>query len=248
MKQVTMTGENLENSYRIAKYLASSSFLPKAYQGKNLEQRTFDVFAAAQLGSEVGLSPMQSVLNIAVINGQPSIWGDAQLGLVEGSGHLEDIEEFIEGEFPKDTCKAVCIVKRKGREKPTVSEFSIADAKRAGLWDRNTWKSYPKRMLKYRARAFGLRDTFADVLKGLHSVEEMEGSVIDVQTPTSDAVRVDMVEILEQAKVTDVGVPDSEGGTSSSNKESDKSVPTTGQTAIPGTDNTLSDQIKKETE
>ncbi len=32
---------------------------------------------AVQLGSEVGLRPMQALQNIAVINGRPAVWGDA---------------------------------------------------------------------------------------------------------------------------------------------------------------------------
>ena len=40
---------------------------------------------AVQLGSEVGLRPMQALQNIAVINGRPAVWGDALPGLCKAS-------------------------------------------------------------------------------------------------------------------------------------------------------------------
>jgi hypothetical protein len=47
---------------------------------------------------------------------------------------------------------------------------------KAGLWTKTVWASYPKRMLKYRARAYALRDIFPDVLEGLYLKEEIEES------------------------------------------------------------------------
>ena len=64
------------------------------------------------------------------------------------------------------------MAQRKGR-KPVVAKFSVEDAKRAGLWGKTgPWQAYPKRMMQMRARGFALRDAFADVLKGLMTVEE----------------------------------------------------------------------------
>lgn len=159
---------DLEGLWRLATIMAKSGFMPKGIETQEA------VFVAVQMGLEVGLSPMQAVQNIAVINGRPAIWGDAQLGLVEGSGVLEVFKEQFEGDFPRDDFKAICIARRRGRSELITNEFSIADARRAGLWDKSgPWKQYPKRMLKMRARSFTLRDGFADVLKGLKSIEEV---------------------------------------------------------------------------
>lgn len=127
-------------------------------------------FVAMQCGAEVGLPPVQSLQSIAVINGRPTIWGDALPGLVWGSGLCEGIEERIEG--TGDNRTAVCIARRKGVS-PTERRFSMADAKRAGLLGKGPWTQYPDRMLQMRARGFALRDAFADVLKGLQIREEV---------------------------------------------------------------------------
>lgn len=155
-------GEAIEFS----KMLADSSMVPKAYQGKPQ-----DILVCVQWGQEIGLAPLQALQNIAVINGKPSIYGDAMIALVQNSSQCEGIEESIEGEGTANPI-AICVVHRKGR-KPVVAKFSVEDAKRAGLWGKGgPWQAYPKRMLQMRARGFALRDQFADVLKGLMTIEE----------------------------------------------------------------------------
>jgi len=168
--------QNFEGFWRLANIMSGSGFVPRDIAGKPEA-----VFVCLQFGAEVGLSPMQSVQNIAVVNGRPSIWGDAMIGLVEASGKLEDIEEKIEGEGAGAV--AFCSVKRKGREKLVVRSFSMAHAKTAGLAGKSgPWTQYPKRMIQLRARSWALRDAFADVLKGLYSREEA-ADIIDI-TPT----------------------------------------------------------------
>lgn len=156
---------NFEGLYRMAQIMAASGLMPKGIQTPEA------VFVAVQMGLEVGLSPMQAVQNVAVINGRPSMWGDAVLALIRASGLLDDFDERIEG--TGDAMKAVCVAVRKGQSKPILREFSVSDAKAAGLWSKDgPWKQYPKRMLQMRARSWTLRDGFGDVLKGLRVAEE----------------------------------------------------------------------------
>lgn len=158
----------LTEAMQFSEMLAASSMVPKAYQGK-----AQDVLVAVQWGYEIGLQPLQALQNISVINGKPSVYGDAAMALVQASPVCEDIEEFIEGEGTPNPI-AVCIAKRKGR-KPVVAKFSVEDAKRAGLWGKaGPWQAYPKRMMQMRARGFALRDAFPDVLKGLITAEEAQ--------------------------------------------------------------------------
>jgi hypothetical protein len=85
----------------------------------------------------------------------------------------EYVREQIEGDG--EAMAAWCEAKRRGYEKPTVARFSVADAKKAGLWGKvGPWTQYPKRMLQLRARGFALRDAFPDVLKGLVTAEEAQ--------------------------------------------------------------------------
>jgi len=158
----------ITEAIQFSEMLASSQMVPRAYQGKPQ-----DIMVCVQWGYEIGLAPMQALQNIAVINGKPSVYGDAAMALVQASPVCEDVEEYFEGEGTPNPV-AVCVAKRKGR-KPVVSKFSVEDAKRAGLWGKQgPWQAYPKRMLAMRARGFALRDAFPDVLKGLITAEEAQ--------------------------------------------------------------------------
>jgi len=169
----------LDDMWRFSQYVAASGLAPKGIQTPEA------ILIAVQMGAEVGLSPMSALQNIAVINGRPSIWGDAMLGLVRGTGELETFEEWLEGKSGRlkrkpstlaDDIVAVCKLKRRGY--PEVeSTFSVADAKQAKLVGKpGPWSDYPVRMLQMRARSFALRDQFGDVLRGIRSAEEMIGT------------------------------------------------------------------------
>ena len=164
---------SFDDAFRFSKMVAASEFAPKDFKGK-----PESCMLAIQHGSEVGLSPMQSLQSIAVINGRPTIWGDAALALVQSSPVCEYVKEFTEGQG--DNLTAVCEAKRRGYPAPTVSRFSMADAKRAGLAGKTgPWSQYPERMLALRARGFALRNAFADALRGLITAEEAQ----DYPTP-----------------------------------------------------------------
>jgi hypothetical protein len=152
---------NFSELVQFAQMAAKSRLVPQEYRGQ-----PESVMLAVQLGSELGLSPMQSIQNIAVIGSRPTVWGDAMLALVLAHPDCEDVVES------DDNGTAVCTVKRRGRS-PVVRRFSIDDAKVAQLWGKSgPWSTYPDRMRQMRARGFALRDAFPDVLKGLIPAEE----------------------------------------------------------------------------
>jgi len=163
------TPRNLQEAKEMATMISNSDLAPKDFRGK-----PENVLVAIQMGHEIGLKPMQAIQNIAVINGRPTVWGDAALAVVLGSGQVEwwkerDAQEALkagEGRFE---------VKRRDNPDPLTRTFTVEDAKRSGLWGKQgPWAQYTGRMLQLRARAFALRDGFADVLKGLAVREEVE--------------------------------------------------------------------------
>jgi hypothetical protein len=180
----SLVPDTLSDAMRMAEMIAKSDFAPKDYVNK-----PGNVLVAIQMGLDIGLKPMQALQNIAVINGRPSIWGDAALALVQNSDLIEYVKETFEGKKGTDDWTAVCEVKRKGWPDAIVRKFSVGDAKKAGLWTKaGTWQTYPDRMLQMRARSFALRDAAADCLMGLVLVEEaqdyapaIEGTVVSVE-------------------------------------------------------------------
>jgi hypothetical protein len=156
---------NLTDAIKISEIIAASNFCPTSMKGK-----PGDILVCLQFGLEVGLKAMAAIQNIAVINGKPSIWGDAMLALCQQSPECEYVNEH----FDDKAMVATCTVKRKGHDEHSVP-FSQSDAITAGLWKKaGPWTQYPKRMLQMRARGFALRDKFSDVLRGLIIKEEAE--------------------------------------------------------------------------
>ena len=210
----SMTPRNLDEAMQFAKIMADSDLVPKDFKGK-----PGNILVAIQKGLEIGLSPMGALESIAVINGRASLWGDGMLALVQASPVYEWHDES-----QSTPQKGVCIIKRKGHPEHR-SEFSLEDAKRAGLLGKpGPWTQYTSRMLTLRARAFALRDKFADALKGLPMAEEAmdlpsrDPITAEVATaqPSSlkDRLRaqleppVEVVETAEEPASTDLGPDD----------------------------------------
>ena len=165
---------NLEAAMKLAEMFSKSAMVPKQYQGN-----AANCLVAMAYGDSLGMAPLQAMQSVAVVNGVPALYGDGMLALVQASPVFESIEESIEDGA------AVCTVKRRGM-KSVQRVFTIDDAKRAGLWGKaGPWQQYPSRMLQMRARSWALRDAFADVLRGIQSVEEVRDipEVIDVTPP-----------------------------------------------------------------
>lgn len=164
-----LSPRTFEQALTFAGYLADSDMVPKDFKGK-----PGNCLIAMQWGAELGLKPLQSMQNLAVINGRPALWGDAVIALVRASAVCEYVIET-----QTDTV-ATCKVKRRGEPEQERS-FSMADAQAAGLRGKQgPWSQYPKRMMQMRARAFALRDVFPDVLRGLAVAEEL------IDTPPSE--------------------------------------------------------------
>jgi hypothetical protein len=166
----------MDSAYRLANAVCKAGMAPK---GLDTPEKAM---VAIMHGLEVGLTPMAALQRIAVVNGRPTIWGDGAIGLVRGSGLCEYIKEWIEGNG--DARTAYCEAKRRGEPEPIRRSFSVADAKKAGLWGKQgPWQQFSDRMQQMRARGFTLRDGFADVLGGLYLREEIEDAPPQTYAP-----------------------------------------------------------------
>lgn len=129
------------------------------------------VLVAIQYGAELGLPPMAALQNIAVVNGRPTVWGDAVPGIGNASGLIEDYKDEVVGS--DDSYGYRVTIKRKSRSEPIIRTFTMGAAKKAGLWGKaGPWTNYPDRMLLMRARTFAYRDAVPEAMRGLVTVEE----------------------------------------------------------------------------
>ena len=167
---VQLEPRSLQEMVEFAERLSVSTLVPTVFFKK-----PGDILVTMQWGYEIGLRPIQSLNSIAVINGRPSIFGDAAIALVWASKLCLSYDDWVENE--DDTPHMIGVAKshRKGTPGPIERRFSMADATNALLLRKmGPWQQYPKRMLVMRARGFLLRDLYADVLRGLITTEELQ--------------------------------------------------------------------------
>ena len=153
---------SVEDAYRFAKLVAKTEFCPR---GMSVEGAA----VAMIYGLRLGLDPLQSLQNVAVINGKPSLYGPAALAVVQRHPDYEWHKAEFNGEGDDYGC--LFTIKRKGSE-PSTTRFNVSDARKARLWSKSgPWSDYPNRMLYHRAKGFALDDTFPDALHGLITQE-----------------------------------------------------------------------------
>lgn len=179
---------DLDQAWRYAEMVCKAGLAPNSYDGDPKK-----VVIGVLTALELGVAPMQGLRGIAIINGRPSVWGDLAVALIQSRGVVEKVEQNYTGTPNTDDYTANYCIWRRGQENPYEGHFSIANAKRAGLWGnakKRPWIEYPERMLLMRARAFALRDGFSDCLCGLHIAEEAQ----DMPAPAPE--QVDAVAVL----------------------------------------------------
>jgi len=160
-----------------ADVLAKSGLLPQTV-------KTGAAAAAIMLaGRELGIPPMQAFRTIYVVKGNISLSAQLMAALVLRAGHSYELLE---------NSNTRCAIKFTRRGGATYThEFTLEDAKRAGLANSNTWQSYPKAMLWSRCMSAGIRAYMPDVIMGMYTPEELaggEGIVVDDTGEVIDVV------------------------------------------------------------
>ncbi|KQW79752.1 hypothetical protein [Brevundimonas sp. Root1279] len=157
--------QSLDEAFRVSQAIASSGLAPRGLD------KPEQIMVAIMAGAELGLAPFQALQSFAVVNGRPTLWGDGLMAVARAQGIKA--HETIEGEG--DDMIAYCTVVRPDTGEQIDRQFSVADARKAGLWNKTgPWQQYPRRMLQMRARAWALRDGCADMLRGFQVREEVE--------------------------------------------------------------------------
>jgi hypothetical protein len=162
-------------------------------------------FVVLMQGNQLGLTDMQAMANITLINGVPCLWGTARLSLIMASGlctHYKVVyfdEKYKEisldnGNLDSPVFGCKVEMKRGGLESSEV--FTRLDAEKGGLLAKSgfAWKNWTRDMLKHRA-SHRVEDTlFPDVLCGMGSAESAMDANIGTEKKT---INLDNVENFE---------------------------------------------------
>jgi len=166
----------MEMTYRTLVKLMAGPTMPTRYRQSNSGAN--DALAAVLVGKEMGIGPMEAINSLYLVNGQVAMSGKLMSALVHRAGHQIRLDI-------KDKSVTAHAWRRDPYTKELVEvgsvQFSEADAKRAKLHEKDTYKAYPKIMWAWRATTALCRFYFGDVVSGISGYvpEELNISVQD---------------------------------------------------------------------
>ena len=174
----TKLPETIKEAQELAKFLSKSTLVSAEIRSTEIADHSADVFMVIALGASLGMTPAQSLTNITVTRGRPTMYVSAKAGLCAKYGTFDTKLENINGIWV-----ATATGKRKNR---TMSvQYTSEDAMLQGLMkfdaNSNSWVgvkgawtgSYPV-MLQKRALGRLLDRLFADVVGGFADKESTE--------------------------------------------------------------------------
>jgi len=134
-------------------------------------------------GREYGLTPIQAITELYIVNGRVAMSAKLIAAAIKKSGkydyHVDkmDNEECVISFFE---------IYDKVRTKIGESSFTIKDAAKAGIVNKDSWKGYPKQMLYARAMSIGGRSFCPDIITA-YTPEEAE-DIVTIPTTSTVAI------------------------------------------------------------
>jgi hypothetical protein len=159
----TYEPRSIQDALWLAKVLVQSRLLPRAV---STPEQAFTIILA---GKELGLSAMQSLRAVHVIEGKPTLAADLQVALVKRSPTCRYFRMV-----KSDDKAAVYETQRDGDPEPTRLAFTIEEAQRAKLTGKDNWMKYPAAMLRARCASALARIVYPELVMGVYDPDELE--------------------------------------------------------------------------
>lgn len=155
--------QTMKDVWRLAEIVVASGLGPKSVRTPEA------AMVIIITGRELGLTSMQSLRSIHVVEGRAVL--DATL-IMALCLRLPLCERFSCSK--SDGQIASFVAKRRGQPETALS-FTIDQAKAAGLTGKDNWKKYPDAMLRARCIAALARLVFPDAMLGVYERDEIPG-------------------------------------------------------------------------
>lgn len=169
-KGIFGSSDNFMMATQMAKAFASSTIVPKDYQGNFANG-----LVAIEMAVRMQTSPLMVMQGLDVIQGRPSWRSQFLIGMVNSSGKY-DIELQFEETKDKNgkPFGCYCWATKNGR-KVTGPEVTMDMAKDEKWLEKNgsKWKTMPQIMLRYRAASFFVSMNCPELKFGLYTKEEI---------------------------------------------------------------------------
>lgn len=163
------SSDNFTMATQMAKAFASSTIVPREYQGN-----WANGLVAIDMANRLKTSPLTVMQNLDVIQGRPAWRATFLIAMINSSGKY-DIELQFEEENDKNgkPYACTCWTEKDGR-KVTGIRVTMDMAAAEGWVNKNgsKWKTMPQVMLRYRAASFFSRMNCPELSNGLYTTEE----------------------------------------------------------------------------
>jgi len=113
-----------------------------------------------------GMHPALVARDFHIINGRPCLKADAMLARFQASGGRVEFKEYTDSRVtatfthPQGGSLTVC--------------WTLDMAQKAGLANKDSWRQYPRQMLRARVISEGVRSVFPGCISGFYTPEEIQ--------------------------------------------------------------------------
>lgn len=161
---------SFESALKMATCLASSTVVPKEYQGNN-----GNCMIAIEMASRINTSPMMVMQNLYVVNGRPAWSSQWIIAMINSSRRYKTELQFEFGHAAEDgglSCQAWA--EDYSGHKVVGPKITMNMANAEGWVNKNgsKWRTMPEVMIQYRAASFFGRMNCPDMIMGIYSADE----------------------------------------------------------------------------
>lgn len=194
--------QSFELMQRVAKGFASSTLVPKEYQGN-----VANCMIAINMAQRIGADPMQVMQSLVIVHGRPTWSAQFLIATANACGRFSALRYEFFGDKDQDNwgCRAYAVEKETG-EKLVGADITIAIAKSEGWYGKNgsKWKTMPQQMLMYRAGSWWVRAYAPEISMGLQTADEVRDTY-DAQRAQDGSFTVDLGDLRGATVDTDTG-------------------------------------------
>lgn len=205
--------ETFDHWQRVAKMISASNIVPKNYQGN-----VANTMIAVELANRIGISPFMVMQNLDIIQGKPSWNSTFIIAALNSCGRFDPMRFEFEGAPKTDEYGCRAITKDKEGNLITGPKVTWGMVKAEGWLSKpgSKWQTMPELMFQYRAASFFGRLYAPDILKGMHSVEEVQdftSRTVDIETQEENEeigralTFIEKANTIEDLEVIEEGFP-----------------------------------------
>lgn len=168
--------KNMEVINQVAKFYASSDFVPTTFKGK-----PENCAIAIDMATRMNMNPIMVMQQMYVVNGKPSISSQLIIALINNCGQFEPLRFEKNNKEGEDAGIRAYTYRKSDPEHKLEGTWITQKMVKASHWGAK-WQEIPEQMYKYRAAVFWARLNAPEITMGFYSKDEVEEPNFETET------------------------------------------------------------------